>query len=248
MKHLGYLFGLGVAALPISSALADVKSQSLHNKQFMWDDLKQVVSESHSQPFTASTLETGKLTTEKKAQSIHYKLTKKVGTPTVYEHYRAYVGNYPVLSSNLVIVRNNNGEIRQAMGNLISGIAPQGQAQFHGIAQTQLSQHLEALPELTDVAKYSYEKAFFIKGDTLLPVIEVLATFKDRKERILLNGDDLTVVSKSYNMSFAFSQESLKDAGYVAGGGIGGNDKLGAICYSPAPTVCKTVPATSLMK
>ncbi|TMP26874.1 peptidase [Pseudoalteromonas rubra] len=235
MKHLGYLFGLGVAALPISSALADIKSQSLHNKQFLWDDLKQVISESHPHSFPASTLGTGRLTAEKTAQNVHYKLTKRTGAPTVYEHYRAYVGNYPVLSSNLVVVRNNNGEIRQAMGSLISGIAPQGQAQFHDMAHTQLSQRLEALPELSNVTKYSYEKAFFIKSDMLVPVIEVLATFEDRKEKILLSGDDLTVVSKSYNMSFAFSQDSLKDAGYVAGGGIGGNDKLGAICYSPSP-------------
>ncbi|WP_046004019.1 M4 family metallopeptidase [Pseudoalteromonas rubra] len=235
MKHLGYLFGLGVAALPISSALADIKSQSLHNKQFLWGDLKQVISENHAEPLTASTLEADRLTTENKAHKVHYKLTKRTNAPTVYEHYRAYVGNYPVLSSNLVIVRDNQGEIRQAMGNLITGAALQEQAQYHTMTPSQLSQHIEALPTLSGVAKYHFEKAFILKSDTLIPVIEVLATFKDKKEKIQLHANDLSLISQSHNMSFAFSQQSLKNAGYVAGGGIGGNDKLGAICYSPSP-------------
>ncbi|MCG7537268.1 M4 family metallopeptidase [Pseudoalteromonas sp. OOF1S-7] len=235
MKHLRYLFGLGVAALPISSAFADIKSQTLHNKQFLWDGLEQVISESHFQHGIAPTRETELLSTVQKAHNVHYKLTKRTGASTTYEHYRAYVGNYPVLSSNLVIIRNKNGKIRQAMGNLISGTLPQGQARFHNMADVQLSQHIEAQPGLNGVTKYSYKKAFLLKSDTLIPVVEVLATFKDRKEKILLDGNELAVLSTSYNMSFAFSQESLTSAGYVAGGGIGGNDKMGAICYSPSP-------------
>ncbi|MDK1290509.1 M4 family metallopeptidase [Pseudoalteromonas umbrosa] len=227
MKRVGVLLGLSTVLLPISGALASVESTPIYNKQHLWHEIEQAISTKNQVEIIA--------TQQRKENIIEYRPIKTVGTDTVYEHYQAYYMDLPILDSNLVVARNLDGSIRQTMGKLIRGDVLASTSVYHNMTQTALQQAIWQLDVIHQAHELDIQKAYKLQDLQLLPVVKVEAQFKDRRETVLLNAQDMAVISHQDNTLYAYKPSSLASNGYQAGGGIGGSYKLGAICYSPSP-------------
>ncbi|KZN51086.1 M4 family metallopeptidase [Pseudoalteromonas luteoviolacea] len=231
MKHVAAFFGLSLTMLPVCTALAAVEKTSLYNKQFLWHELESSLLKPTEFASTKAELKT-----INNDQNIQYKLVKSVGKGSTYDHYQAYFNNQPILGSNLVVARNSNGSIRQTMGKLLSGSAKAKTAVYHDVMQPTLEQTISELSVLEGAKIVDIMTAYTLIDGDLLPVIQVKTRLHGRSERWVLDGNNLAILSKQDDTLYAVAPDSLQEQGYQVGGGIGGNTKLGAICFSPSPS------------
>ncbi|KAF7781332.1 hypothetical protein PRUB_b0516 [Pseudoalteromonas rubra] len=221
MKRLGTLLGAGSIMLCSTQASASIESHALLNQQHLWTKLPTTV---HAEAPGASVVSVHSNT------GLSYQLEKVIGEHPRYEHYQAYFQGVPVLDSRLVVVRNQQGEIIQSMGKLLSGsVQLVDIASQHNIDLLRIASELYAgrQPEID-----STSKAYLLTQGQLLSVTVLQVRHNGLKEQVILDNSQGTLVRRQSSVSF-FTSPNLND--YVAGGGIGGNDKLGAICYSPRP-------------
>ncbi|ALU45960.1 M4 family metallopeptidase [Pseudoalteromonas rubra] len=221
MKRLGTILGAGSIMLCSTHASALIESHALLNQQHLWTQLP---TTAHAQAPDASLLSAHSHT------RLSYQLEKVVGEQPQYEHYQAYFQGIPVLDSRLVVVRNKQGKIIQSMGKLLSGpVHLVDLAAQHKIDLLRIASELYAgkQPEID-----STSKAYLISQGKLLSVTVLQVRHNGLKEQLVIDNSQGTLIRRQSSVSF-FTSPNLN--GYVAGGGIGGNDKLGAICYSPRP-------------
>ncbi|MDK2598137.1 M4 family metallopeptidase [Pseudoalteromonas obscura] len=227
MKRVDVLLGLSLSILIVSNAFASVESTPLYNKQYLWHEIERAVAIKPQSEVTANRSNLG--------DNIQYRLTKSVGTTSVYQHYQAFYGAFPILDSNLVIARNADGSIRQTMGKWIKGVVAKLPTEYHSMTTSALQQVVQQMEIVRNAQRVETQKAYVLQDKQLLPVIQIEAWFKDRHETLILSAIDLKVISQYDNTQYAFTSSPLSNSGYQVGGGIGGSFKLGAVCYSPSP-------------
>ncbi|WP_125780593.1 M4 family metallopeptidase [Pseudoalteromonas rubra] len=221
MKRLGTLLGAGSLVLSCAQASATIESHPLLNQKHLWDLLPAANS--------ASSQETTDSARHSDAGLI-YRLEKVVGERPQYEHYKAYFQGKPILDSTVVIARNTKGEIVQSMGKLLSGrieLANRASA-----LQQDLILPISALYEGTQPQIEKSTQAYVLNQGRLLSVTVVQLNHEGHREQLVLDNENGNLVQRQSSISF-FSPTLTNN--YVAGGAIGGNEKLGAICYSPQP-------------
>ncbi|QPB85745.1 peptidase [Pseudoalteromonas rubra] len=228
MTRLSAVLGAGAVTLFSTQAAASIESQALLNQQHLWSQLPTAAQSEHTSLNTKAQFVGTALT---------YRLEKAVGDQPKYEHYQAYYQGKPILDSQLIIARDMNGNVIQSMGKLLSG-------------QVELTKQATVLkPDLkASVARHYQDNHTIIRGSTaaylvvngkLLDVTVVEVNRQGIAEQLVVDSAQGTVIRHHSRASF-FSKETVSantvlDSSFVPGGGIGGNDKLGAICYSPQP-------------
>ncbi|WP_125717308.1 M4 family metallopeptidase [Pseudoalteromonas rubra] len=221
MKRLGTLLGAGSLVLSCTQASATIESHPLLNQQHLWGQLPTANS--------ASIQETSNLARHADA-GLSYRLEKVVGAQPQYEHYQAYFQDKPVLDSTLVIARNAKGEIVQSMGKLLSGSIEL--ANKASALQQDPLLHISALYEGKQPQIEKSAQAYVLNQGQLLSVTVLDINHEGHREQLVLDNANGNLMQRRSSNSF-FSPTLTND--YVAGGAIGGNEKLGAICYSPQP-------------
>ncbi|ALU45965.1 M4 family metallopeptidase [Pseudoalteromonas rubra] len=228
MTRLCAVLGAGVVTLFSTQAAASIESQALLNQQHLWSQLPTAAQPEH----TSLTTKAQRVTT-----ALTYRLEKVAGTQPKYEHYRAYYQGKPVLDSQLVIARDTHGNVIQSMGKLLSGevkVAEHATGHQPDLAASVANHYQDDHSKINES-----NSAYLVVNGKLLNVTVIEVNRKGIQEQLVVDSAQGTVIRHHSSASF-YSKETVSanpvlDNSYVPGGGIGGNDKLGAICYSPQP-------------
>lgn len=203
-----------------------VDKHALLNQQHLWKEVEQVLqAQARTEPFLVNTG-----TVEK---GLTYQHVKTVGIARRFEHYQVLYRDKPVLDGQFVLVRDSTGQITQALGAaLMTKEAKEAQdGQYFHISLSEIKQKLLADPNITPETQFQdFGRAYMIWQGRLIGVFQITATSKEGIRRLTINADTLSILLSEQGVDH-FSDEGR----YVAAGGIGGNEKMGAICYSPQP-------------
>ncbi|MCF2910708.1 M4 family metallopeptidase [Pseudoalteromonas sp. DL2-H2.2] len=221
MKCLGTLLGAGSLLLSCTQASATIESHPLLNQQHLWEQLPATNSVSIQETTNSA---------RHSNTGLIYRLEKVVGEQPQYEHYSAYFQGKPVLDSTLVIARNAKGDIVQSMGKLLRGHIEL--ANNAATLQQDLVVHISALYEGKQPQIENSAQAYVLNQGKLLSVTVLQLNHEGHREQLVLDNATGDLMQRQSSVSF-FSPTLTNN--YVAGGAIGGNEKLGAICYSPQP-------------
>ncbi|WP_105166964.1 M4 family metallopeptidase [Pseudoalteromonas sp. T1lg23B] len=219
MNKLTALFVSGVVCA-VGSAQA-AQQYPLANQSQNWPLLKFQSSTSEGLQITNSRFNTPKL---------RYELLNTKGIQQRFLHYQVYVGQWPVLDSRFVVVKDEQGKVTQGLGKII--VADQHEQitvpkRFH-LNDTVLKQQIITALQLDD-ASVHVDRAYQLVFDELKPVLQVRARHADKIHLYVLDAATLKTLKRENGLN------GLANDTLVSGGGIGGNEKLGGICYSPSP-------------
>ncbi|OHU86846.1 MULTISPECIES: M4 family metallopeptidase [Pseudoalteromonas] len=219
MNKLTALFVSGVVCA-VGSAQA-AQQHSLANQSQNWPLLK----------FQSSTSEGFQIAdTRSNTPKLRYELLDTKGTKKRFLHYQVYVDQWPVLDSRFVVIKDEQGNITQGLGQII--VAEQSEQitvpKRFQLSDSALEQQVISQLQLDD-ANVSVQRAYQLVFDKLKPVLQVRATHADKIHQYVLDALTLKTLKRENGLN------GLAGDTLVAGGGIGGNEKLGGICYSPSP-------------
>ncbi|MBQ4863939.1 M4 family metallopeptidase [Pseudoalteromonas sp. MMG013] len=203
-----------------------IEQQNLMNQSHIWAQVQKKIVQSNM------ALKAEKSLSE---LTINYRAMKTVGANNRYQHYQVYVGNIPVLNSRFVLLVDKLGDIEQGLGSAI--IAEEEFAtsipDIFRLTETQIKHTLtkqfiaDGIPFTNEL---SFSKAFMLDENELQAVFVARVHTPERRVNFIINAETLKVIRKDNDIDGLNPQAEL-----IAGGGIGGNEKLGAVCYSPAP-------------
>lgn len=232
MRIGGFPFALGMVSLSFigASSIQAAELKPIINQEHLWGS---PISSPVLKPtyFTAKNVSAPK--TKNTSGALEHRLVKVKGNKTKYEHYQSYFNGYPVVDGQFVLIKNN-GEIIQGLGQVLS---LDKSTQFiddviFQLDDKRIKTQLESVLKTADFESFSFSKVYKAWKGNLIPAFSVRVKYKDRIEDQLLHASTLQVLDKKSGVD-KFTPANTE---YVAAGGIGGNEKLGAICYSPSPS------------
>lgn len=168
--------------------------------------------------------------------TVNYRALKVTGANRRYQHYQVYVGNIPVLDNRFVLLVDETGNIEQGLGNVLianDGFRVTRPASFK-LSDQEITENLIRRLKMDGVAflsKPKVSKAFILADDDLRAVFVANVTTHSHRVNLIVDAQSFNILRQENDIDGFSSQQN-----FVAGGGIGGNEKLGAICYSPAPS------------
>ncbi|WP_167552022.1 M4 family metallopeptidase [Pseudoalteromonas rubra] len=116
---------------------------------------------------------------------------------------------------------------------------------YFRLPQADIEQRLAAGFDLKPETKLQdLRRAYLTWQGRLIGVFEVTVTSKEGIRTLTIDADTLNVLKSEQGIMHSSREEQRAeqlsaDGQYVAAGGIGGNEKMGAICYSPQPSTMK---------
>ncbi|QTL37644.1 M4 family metallopeptidase [Pseudoalteromonas viridis] len=178
---------------------------------------------------------------------IHYQQIKTIGSTKRFEHYQVYYRGIPVIEGQFVLVRDSNGKVLQGLGATLRAQEVTGatDGRFFHLPPADIEQRLAAGPGLTSETKLQdLKRGYLTWQGRLIGVFLVTATSKEGIRSLTIDADTLNILKSEegvvHSARYEQNVKQLSDDGqYVAAGGIGGNEKMGAICYSPQPSTMK---------
>ncbi|AOT09947.1 GEVED domain-containing protein [Pseudoalteromonas luteoviolacea] len=230
MRISGFPFALGMVSLSIigASGIQAAELKPIINQEHLWGSQP---SSSVLKPTYFTSNNESVPTTKNTSDALEHRLVKVKGEKTKYEHYQTYFNGYPVVDGQFVLIKNDD-EIIQGLGQILS---LNKSSQFVGNDIFQFTEQ-RIKTQLASVLKtaedFSFSKVYKVWKGSLIPAFSVRVTHNNKIEEQLLHAVTLQVLDKKS----AVDKLTPTNAEYVAAGGIGGNEKLGAICYSPSPS------------
>ncbi|WP_125780509.1 M4 family metallopeptidase [Pseudoalteromonas rubra] len=178
---------------------------------------------------------------------IHYQQIKTIGSTKRFEHYQVYYRGIPVIEGQFVLVRDSKGKVLQGLGATLRAQEVTGatDGRFFHLPPADIEQRLAAGPGLTSETKLQdLKRGYLTWQGRLIGVFLVTATSKEGIRSLTIDADTLNILKSEEGVVHSARDEQnvkqLSDDGqFVAAGGIGGNEKMGAICYSPQPSTMK---------
>jgi Zn-dependent metalloprotease len=167
--------------------------------------------------------------------AINYRAIKTIGTDQRYQHYQVYLGDIPIWDNRFVLLVDKAGNIEQGLGNVLltkEGFSVPHPTPFKLSAKKVKEKLIQRLR--TDAVAFVNEpkvsKAFIFDDGELRAVFVANVITPSHRVNLIVDAQSFTVIRQENDIDgFSAGQN------FVTGGGIGGNEKLGAICYSPAP-------------
>ncbi|KAF7781386.1 hypothetical protein PRUB_b0585 [Pseudoalteromonas rubra] len=203
-----------------------VDKHALLNQQHLWQEIEQVLqTQARTQPLV--------MNTGSSEEGLTYQHIKTIGAARRFEHYQVLYRDKPVIDGQFVLVRNSAGQIQQALGAILreEEVRAALDGQYFHSSLSGIQQRLLANPNIAPEAQFQdFDRAYMIWQGRLIGVLQITVTSKEGIRRLTINADTLSVLQSEQGVDH-FSDEGR----YVAAGGIGGNEKMGAICFSPQP-------------
>ncbi|WP_194868163.1 M4 family metallopeptidase [Pseudoalteromonas sp. PPB1] len=203
-----------------------VDKHTLLNQQHLWQEIEEVLqAQVRVEPLA---LKTGPA-----EKGLTYQHVKTIGAAKRFEHYQVLYREKPVVDGQFVLVRNSAGQILQGLGAAlrVKEVKKALDGQYFHSSLLEIRQRLLADPNISPETQFKdFGRAYMVWQGRLIGVFQVTATSKKGIHRLTISADTLSVLQSEQGVDH-FSDEGR----YVAAGGIGGNEKMGAICYSPQP-------------
>ncbi|MCG7561160.1 M4 family metallopeptidase [Pseudoalteromonas sp. McH1-42] len=203
-----------------------VDKHTLLNQQHLWQEIEEVLqAQVRVEPLA---LKTGPA-----EKGLTYQHVKTIGTAKRFEHYQVLYRDKPVVDGQFVLVRNSAGQILQGLGAAlrVKEVKKALDGQYFHSSLLEIRQRLLADPNISPETQFKdFGRAYMVWQGRLIGVFQVTATSKKGIHRLTISADTLSILQSEQGVDH-FSDEGR----YVAAGGIGGNEKMGAICYSPQP-------------
>ncbi|MCF2910664.1 M4 family metallopeptidase [Pseudoalteromonas sp. DL2-H2.2] len=227
-------FLCGVSCLS-NAATQWVDTHSLLNQQHLWHEVEnQLKKQARAKAAEVS----GALSDN----GIRYQRVKTIGNTKRFEHHQVYYRGIPVIGGQFVLFRDSTGKVLQGLGATIRAqeLPDATDGRYFSLPSADIEQRLAA--DLTSETKLQdLRRAYLTWQGRLMGVFQVTATSKEGIRTLTIDADTLNVLKSEQGIMHSpraeQGAEQLSDGGqYVAAGGIGGNEKMGAICYSPQPS------------
>ncbi|MCF6441563.1 M4 family metallopeptidase [Pseudoalteromonas luteoviolacea] len=231
MRIGGFPVTLGMVGLSLIGAgsVQAVEFKPLINQTYLWNS-----STSNAiLTSTYSTIQNTNTQTELNTlNALEHRLIKVKGEKIKYEHYQSYFNGYPIIGAKFVLI-NNHEKITQGLGQLIS-LNNSSQLISDKIFQLD-DEHFYVRIERTLKAtgnpeSFTFKKVYKAWKGSLIPTLLVRVKYSNKIEERHFNAATLQLLEKKS----AVDNLMPENAEYVAAGGIGGNEKVGAVCYSPS--------------
>ncbi|RZM78380.1 hypothetical protein C3B51_14480 [Pseudoalteromonas rubra] len=214
-----------------------VDTHSLLNQKHLWHEVE---AQLKKQPRALPAAMGSALTDN----GIRYQRIKTIGKTKRFEHYQVYYRGIPVIEGQFVLVRDSNGKVLQGLGATLRAqeVTSAADGRFFHLPPADIEQQLAAGSGLTSETKLQdLKRGYLTWQGRLIGVFQVTTTSKEGIRLLTIDADTLNILKSEQGVIHSASDEQdakrLSDDGqYVAAGGIGGNEKMGAICYSPQPS------------
>ncbi|WP_125717255.1 M4 family metallopeptidase [Pseudoalteromonas rubra] len=214
-----------------------VDTHSLLNQKHLWHEVE---AQLKKQPRALPAAMGSALTDN----GIRYQRIKTIGKTKRFEHYQVYYRGIPVIEGQFVLVRDSNGKVLQGLGATLRAqeVTSAADGRFFHLPPADIEQQLAAGSGLTSETKLQdLKRGYLTWQGRLIGVFQVTTTSKEGIRLLTIDADTLNILKSEQGVIHSARDEQdakrLSDDGqYVAAGGIGGNEKMGAICYSPQPS------------
>ncbi|MCO7190620.1 MULTISPECIES: M4 family metallopeptidase [unclassified Pseudoalteromonas] len=214
-----------------------VDTHALLNQQHLWHEVEH---ELHKQARVLST----SINADKATTGLSYQRIKTTGSTKRFEHYQVFYRNIPVIGARFVLVKDDTDKIVQGLGVTLRAqeVTSATDGRYFHMSLTDIEQRLAEGTGITSGTKLKHlNRAYLTWQGRLIGVFQVIATSKEGIRTLTIDADTLSVLKSEQGVVHVSSDEQdveqlSIDEQYVAAGGIGGNEKMGAICYSPQPS------------
>ncbi|NOU51903.1 peptidase [Pseudoalteromonas sp. JBTF-M23] len=224
MNKLSVFFAIGVFG--ITSDAQAIQSHSLLNQAHVWQVLEQSIAQQQLDNTEQSNIHN---MTDGYRDVFTYRLIKRAGKQKEYRHYQTYLGQWPVLGARFVLINNGDGQVKQGLGKTVLAKETLGYSTPKRFLQSDEQLLADIAKQLNIIVQDAeLTRAYEVSNEQLNPVIVLKGRVDKQLYRYVIDARTLQVISRKQDL------DALND-NLVAGGGIGGNEKLGAICYSPQP-------------
>ena len=206
-----------------------IEQYSLVNESHVWPKIQAHLLNSNLVRRAADEFE------QRSDLTVNYQAVKTIGANGRYQHYQVYLGNIPVLENRFVLLVDKAGNVEQGLGNALlveEGFSIPHPTPFK-LSDKKITEKLVQRLRTDGIAFVSepkVSKAFSLEGDDLRAVFVANVITPSHRVNLIVDAQSFKVLRQENDIDGFSSQQN-----FVAGGGIGGNEKLGAICYSPAP-------------
>ncbi|MCG7537223.1 M4 family metallopeptidase [Pseudoalteromonas sp. OOF1S-7] len=229
-------FLCGVSCLS-NAATQWVDTHSLLNQKHLWHEVENQLKKQAR----AKTADVGGALSD---NGLRYQRVKTIGNIKRFEHYQVYYRGIPVIGGQFVLFRDSTGKVLQGLGATLRAQELPGatDGRYFRLPSADIEQRLMAGSDLTPETKLKdLRRAYLTWQGRLMGVFQVTATSKEGIRTLTIDADTLNVLKSDQGiMHFSREEQGAEqlsgDGQYVAAGGIGGNEKMGAICYSPQPS------------
>ncbi|TMP26829.1 hypothetical protein CWB99_17175 [Pseudoalteromonas rubra] len=214
-----------------------VDTHSLLNQQHLWHEIEH---ELHKQIRTFAL----SADADKAEKGLSYQRIKTIESTKRFEHYQVFYRDIPVIGAQFVLVKDGTDKVVQGLGVTLraSEVTSATDGRYFHKPQTDIEQRLKDGAGIAAETKLQHlRRAYLTWQGRLVGVFRVSATSKEGVRILTIDADTLNVLKSEQGVVHVSSDEQdVKplsiDEQYVAAGGIGGNEKMGAICYSPQPS------------
>ncbi|CAH9067660.1 hypothetical protein PSECIP111951_03858 [Pseudoalteromonas holothuriae] len=203
-----------------------IEMHSLINQPHVWSTIEQSIAPRRYEATMQSQISS---TVDLHEGQLKYRLIKSSGKNQEYQHYQTFVGQWPILGARFVLIKSEYGHVQQGLGKAVTvdqAVRYVTPKRF-SYADDKLLADIEAKLQIAP-KNVQLQRAYEVINNQLTPVIVLRGMINAHMYRYVLDAKTLQVLSRAQDLD-------RLNQGLVAGGGIGGNEKLGAICYSPQP-------------